>query len=59
MLGPIEMVACVAERANPLPLHCRHVQSGLQSCILQGDIASAVVLIGRSWLCCGTLRAPV
>ncbi len=58
MLGPIEMVECAAVRADRLPLHCRHIQSGLQSsCSLQADMTNAIVLIGHSWLCCGTLRA--
>ncbi len=32
MLGLIEMVECVAVRADGLPLHCYHVQSDLQLC---------------------------
>ncbi len=60
MLGPIEMVECVAVCVDPLPLHCCYVQSGLQSCSsLQADMTSAIGLIGPGWLFCGTLCALV
>ena len=59
MFGLIEMVECVAVRADPLPLRCCHVQSGLKSCRFQANMTSSIVLIGHSWRCCGTLCARV
>lgn len=53
MLGLIEAMECVAACADPLPLHCCFVQSGLQSCSTQADVTYSVVLIEHSCLCCG------